>query len=270
MNIISEEKHMNSINFAGKIKRQLFRAYTVIKAGAKYLHRPIYEEHITFDRGGKIVKQIEYNYLINRRKKPLIGEYVHVYDSGKEIEVCYYLPVQNLHRREQNIYDKAGRLELVRSFRPDGRICYENYFDYDEKGRKVEMTDFNHELKIKTFYSYVYDRNGNLWKISVYDEIGNLVRETIHLYNEKKQKIKEVISSRYWVNQETVVYEHDIKGNLIRIKRYESELKEVDSFKYMPFKNGLKKVKTRHRYECDCSGVREIISSMEETKYTYY
>ena len=132
------------------------------------------------------------------------------------------------------------------------------------------MTDFNHELKIKTFYSYVYDRDGNVWKTNVYDEIGNLVRKTIHLYNEKKQKIKEVISSRYWVNQETVVYEYDIKGNLIRIKRYESELKEIDSFKYMPSRNGLKKLKTRLRYECDCSGVREIISGMEETRYTYY
>jgi len=78
-------------------KKEILKSYNIIKTGKEYSHKLKYEIHSTYDRSGKILEEIHYDWNGSRtRKKPLKSKYVFKYENGKEVEMLYYLPVKHL------------------------------------------------------------------------------------------------------------------------------------------------------------------------------
>ncbi|GAG70952.1 unnamed protein product [marine sediment metagenome] len=65
-------------------------------------------------------------------------------------------------------------------------------------------------------------------------------------------------------------YEYEEQGRLRVLKRYRSELMEMELRDCKPSKHGHKVFVTNIRYECDCTGVREIPYEYMVYEYKYY
>jgi len=250
-------------------KKEILKSYNIIKTGKEYSHKLKYEIHGTYDRSGNILKEIHFDWNGSRaRRKPTISKYVFKYENGKEIEMLYYLPVNHLFRKDQSFYDKNDRLIHSKNYFKSKLTC-ENYWKYDTKGRETEITEIHHDLGEKTIYYYRYDQNDNLIEMKAYDDKGNLEYTKTYVYNEKGQKIKEE-----HLHEEKVVgydtYEYDEQGRLRVLKRYRSELEEMELRDYKYLKYGHKVFVTSIRYECDCTGVREIPYEYEVYEYKYH
>jgi len=251
------------------IKKEVFKSYNIIKKGREYSHKLKYEIHSSCDRTGNILKEIHFDWNGSRsRTKPVISKYVFKYKNDKEVEMRYYLPLNNLFRKDQSFYDENDRLVHSKNYFKSKLTC-ENYWKYDTKGRETEMTEIHHDLGEKAVYRYRYDQNDNLIEMKAYDDEGNLEYTKTYVYNEKGQKIKEE-----HLHKEKVVgydtYEYDEQGNLRVTKKYRSGLVELELRDYKHYKSGHKIFVTSIRYECDCTGVREIPYQYEVYEYKYH
>ena len=167
-----------------------------------------------------------------------------------------YYPLNQLYRKDQSFYDKNDRLVHSKNYFKSKLTC-ENYWKYDTKGRETEMIEIHHDLGEKIIYRYKYDQNDNLIEMKAYDDKGNLEYTKTYIYNEKGQKIKEEhLYEEKVVSYDT--YEYDEQGRLRVLKRYRSELVAIELKDYKYSKHGHKVFVTSIRYECDCTGVRDI------------
>jgi hypothetical protein len=251
-----------------RIKEEVIKSYNIEKKGRAYFYVLKCKIHGTYDCARNILKEIHFDWNGSRaRRKPTISKYVFKYENGKETEMLYYLPVNHLFRKDQSFYDKNDRLVHSKNYFKSKLTC-ENYWKYDTKGRETEMTEIHHDLGEKTIYYYKYDQNDNLIEMKAYDDKGNLEYTKTYIYNEKGQKIKEE-----HLHEEKVVgydtYEYDEQGNLRKTKKYRSELEEIEFRDYQYFKNRHKVFVTSIRYECDCTGVREIPYEYMVYEYMY-
>lgn len=119
------------------------------------------------------------------------------------------------------------------------------------------MIEINHELGEKTVYQYTYDRKGYLRETRQYDEKGNFQCGEAYTYNKNGKKLKEEhIYDNQIIAYQT--YEYGDQGDLRVTKKYRSELVEMELREYKYSKRGHKVFVTSIRFECDCTGVREI------------
>lgn len=238
-------------------KKEILKSYNIIKTGKEYSHKLKYKIHHTYDRAGKILEETHYDWNGSKaRRKPVISKYVFKYENGKEIEMLYYLPVNHLFRKNKSFYDKNDRLVHSKNYFNSKLTC-ENYWKHDTKGRETEMTETHHDLGEKIIYCYRYDQNDKLIEMKAYDNKGNLEYTKTYIYNEKGQKIKEEhLYKEKVVGYDT--YEYDDQGDLRVTKKYRSELEEMELRNYRYLKHGNKVFVTSIRYECNCTGVREI------------
>ena len=250
------------------IKKEILKSYNIVKTGKKYSHKLKYEIHGTYDRAGRILEEMHYDWNGSRiKRKPTTSKYVFKYENGREVEMLYYLPLNYLFREDQSFYDKNGRLVYSKNYF-EGKLTGENYWKYDKIGRKIEMTEVYHDLGEKNIHRCKYDRDDNLIEMKAYDDKGNLEYAKTYIYNEKGQKIQE-----QHLYQEKVVgydtYEYDDQGDLRVTKRYRTELVEMELRNYKYSKHGHKVFVTSIRYECDCAGVREMPYEYMVYEYKY-
>lgn len=250
-----------------KVRKQVFKAYTYSKVGRNVRCIPSCKEDIYYDLHGRVTKHTELVWRLNPRKKPIAGKYVHIYEGGKEIGVDYYFPMNQLMRKERNMYDQSGRLSYTRAFSPEGKCIYENHYGYDKKGNVIEMIDFNVELDMTSIYKYVYDEPGNRIRQSLYDANGNLERDTTYMYDDKGHKIKEATVSGLGVRREMIVYEYNDKDELIQKKWYDDALEQITLYSYKRAKGSEEVICRQYRFACDCTGVRQIPEGMDVTRY---
>ncbi len=250
-------------------KKEILKSYNIIKTGKEYSHKLKYEIHSIYDRAGRILEEIHYDWNGSRsRTKPVISKYVFKYENGREVEMLYYLPLNCLFRKDQFSYDKKGELVYSKNYF-EGKLTGENYWKYDKIGRKIEMTEVYHDLGEKNIYRFKYDQDDNLIEMKAYDDKGNLEYTKTYIYNEKGQKIKEEhLYEEKVVGYDT--YEYDEQGNLRMTKKYRSELEEIEFRDYQYFKNRHKVFVTSIRYECDCTGVRKIPYEYIVCEYKYH
>ena len=209
-----------------------------------------------FDSSGKILMETYHRHNGSNRKGKPFQKYVWKYKNGKEVEMLEYCPLNRLYRKDQSFYDKTGRLTHTKSYLK-GKLFSKNQFQYDQKGRKTLMIEINHELGERTVYQYTYDRKDYLRETRQYDEKGNFQCGEVYTYDKDGNKIKEEhIYDDQIVAYET--YEHNNQGKLRVTKKYRSELVEMELRDYKYSKHGYKVFVTSVRYECDCTGVKEI------------
>lgn len=237
--------------------KDIFKYY---KSGYKLKYRI----HSTFDNTGNALKEIHYNY----NGSGIESKYIWKYENGREVEMLEYYPLNRLYRKDQSFYDKTGRLTHSKSYLK-GKLFSENQFQYDQKGRKTLMIEINHELGERTVYQYAYDRKDYLRETRQYDEKGNFQCGEVYTYNKEGQKTKE---EHHYGNQIVAynTYEYDDQGHLRRTKRYRSELVEMELRDYKYSKHGYKVFATSIRFECDCTGVREIPYGYMVYEYKYF
>lgn len=251
------------------IKKKSLRSCDIMNRDEGNIHRLKYEIHSTYDRSGNILKEIHYDWNGSRTKrKQITSKYIWKYKNGKEVEMLEYCPVNRLYRKDQSFYDKAGRLTHAKSYLK-GKLFSENQFQYDQKGRKTLMIEINHELGEKTVYQYTSDRKDYLRETRQYDEKGNFQCGEVYTYNKKGQKIKEEhIYDNQIVAYETL--EYNDQGKLRVTKKYRSELVEMELRDCKYLKHGHQVFVTSIRYECDCTGVREIPYRYEVYEHKYF
>jgi hypothetical protein len=251
------------------IQKATIKSYNIIKTDKKCIHERSHEIHTTFDNGGNILKETHYDYNGSRTKRKQIkSKYVWKYKNGKEVEMLEYYPPNRLYRKDQSFYDKTGRLTHCKSYLK-GKLFSENQFQYDQKGRKTLMIEINHELGERTVYQYTYDRKNYLRETRQYDGKGVFQCGEVYTYDKNGKKIKEEhIHDNEIVAYET--HEYDDQGNLRVTKRYRSELVEMELRDCRPSKHGHEVFATSIRYECDCTGTREIPYMYEVSEYKYH
>lgn len=90
----------------------------------------------------------------------------------------------------------------------------------------------------------------------------------MYTYNKKGKKIKE----EHIYNNQIIAYkthEYDEQENLRVTKKYRSELVEIKLRDYKYSKYGHIVFVTSIRYECNCTGVREIPYEYDVYEYKY-
>lgn len=253
-----------------RIKEETFRAYDVVKKG-KHDHRILhYTDRIQYDRAGRKIKHIDrHEYFNQRQKKPVSSEYFYKYKEQMMIEECYCQPPGNLLRKEVYIHDHLERVTNIYTFNAE-ELIYEIQYVYDNKGREIQMINICYLLGENTYRYYTYNTKGQMTKERVCDKDDNLVQENIYVYNKQGKKIRETTFDKWGAKRDMILYLYDNKNDLVQKKYYQRTLKEMAEYTYTTMGKIKQAVCKHYRFDCDCTGVRQIPGNIEITEYRYY
>lgn len=113
------------------------------------------------------------------------------------------------------IYNDVRRLTQLKNYLPNGTLSSSNRYDYDHRGRVVQMTDSTNQT-----WTYRYDASGQLtgWTTSsgehiqyTYDNRGNRL-STERNGNAERYTVNEM--NQYTSYNETDNHSYDLNGNL--------------------------------------------------------
>ncbi|UCG92000.1 MAG: hypothetical protein JSV97_13240, partial [candidate division WOR-3 bacterium] len=138
---------------------------------------------------------------------------------------------------------------------------------YDDKGRNI-ATDSDSTLTGPLRYEYKYDKNGNLIEESCYSKGGKLDNRSLYTYDQKGRKIKTEFIKSDHTSHGYVIYERDEQGNLLRSREYYPQLVHVTESKYNRYDYVISTIYTY--YFCDCRDVKVEPYQLDELEYEYY
>jgi hypothetical protein len=122
-------------------------------------------------------------------------------------------------------YDKKGRDQKLTRCDSDGKVLALRSFSYDRQGNKKEVFE-DIELETLSYYSSVYDRNGNEIESNEHDSEGKLVSRFVTAYDNNDQVI-ESISYRAdgsVIRHKSYEYLYDQKKNWIKQTEYQDSI----------------------------------------------
>lgn len=203
------------------------------------------------------------------------------------------------------IYNNTGYLLEEKNFYYDGSVYLSVLYSYDEKGKLVNRSNFNHGKK---GYSkeFEYDENGNMineydltptgiaqrnWAYK-YDKKGNNIErsytyfldesndfKTLYEYDNDGNKVQESTYDKYGIQNTIIFYKHDTNGNLIEEKVYsKSDLFYTNEFKYDSKGNILEdiqttseneKIKISNKYDSNGNLISKIRISSQNKEYDF-
>lgn len=231
-------KHLTPFDgYNGKPKIVETLGYTINKDSIKELF--IFEAFY-FDKKGRMVKSIEYE---NEERKPL-RVYINKYDNkGNIVELNYsnldgtdshtvyysYNRYGQLLKEESRkivhkyTYDRKNRTAELKSNFKNGKFHDRITFKFNKNWQRTELVTYDETGDITLIYKEEYDENGNVIKVSSYDDKEQLIRFTEILYD-KQNKTYE--SKKYKIdnNDTTLVniskwhYSYDKYDNVIEEK----------------------------------------------------
>ncbi len=149
-----------------------------------------------YTRDGKLEKITKPNGAVTR----------HVYDTARDIVSGAQIieTIDPLGHSEHFSYDATGK--LVKKQDKNGNIFT---FAYDGMGRLAKEID-----PFRTVKNYVYDGNGNKTAIKLYDQAGELLKETQFTYNAANQLVETTIPCDFEEDgcEKTIQYQYTPDG----------------------------------------------------------
>ena len=202
------------------------------------------------DNSGKIIKTTNYTpdgaienfilsdyddhgHLITKRSMKsdsvLIFREERTYDRNDNRNAYYfYLPYGTCESREFVFYDNRHRI-LKTWYWNSGLKAITDY-SYEEM-LLTEMKKFSPRGELLGKTTYKYDKKNHLLEDTQLSPDNSILRKTVFVYNMDNKKNKEI---SYFGNQiqSILTYEYDRKGLLISEKKYDSNEKIQDEFRF--------------------------------------
>lgn len=292
------------------IKKQICRSYALHGHGSTHKKRLMSEGKTLFDSAGRVVERISYDYVKYRyvksqpprtgviqiksfSKKPTVMKHKYIYEKDRLVSEYIYRPARNLIQRIIYDYDDSGRLFHSKYVEIDGDAIWENFFKYDEHGRKIEWLSNHYDLNDNSVWRYYYDDTGRQTAVECdstlsgllryeykYDTDGRLIEEacyekpdeldskTVYTYNEKGHKVKFEILHRGEISDGHVIFERDENGNILRSKSWHQALTSMTESEFNENSHVIHSLYTK--YHCDCTGVKVEPYQLDELEYEYF
>ena len=227
------------------VKIALFRA--VGESGMAREERPKQTLISSYDRSGNKTETLIYD-----AEGGLMQVYRYLYDSRDNLIVrSSYLPngtriqkdtykydskgnlIENLRNNfflQQHTtfyvdYDKKSREQKVTRCDSDGEILAVRSFSYDRQGNKNEVSE-DIELETLSYYSSVYDRNGNEIESYEHDSEGNIVSRLVTEYDNNDQVIERISyrADGSTIRHKSYEYQYDQKQNWIKKTEFQNSI----------------------------------------------
>ena len=140
------------------------------------------------------------------------------------------------------LYDKKGRLVVIREYSPDGTLAYKRLLNYNVQGRPNQWSHYAGESKLIATEVYLYDHEKRTTTVS------RDKSKTVFFYNEKGWWTKRMVYLADGSIEDHTTFEHDDKGNVTKETKYDKQgnylYANLFTYKFDKFGNWIEKETT--------------------------
>lgn len=293
------------------IKKKIGRDYFLSGLGAKQKKKLMMETQTMYDGAGRVVEcidkciyelvqysdkkghptRLDFVQIKRISKKPEVVKHKYFYDEDKLVSEYIHSPVRKLIQKIVYDYDNAGRLVHSTWAEDDGDVIWEDFYKYDQSGRKSEWINNHYAVNERSVHRYYYDERGRQitedinstlcgsWHYEYkydtcdriieeahYDKPGKVESKLVYTYDKRGHQVKFEYRGKITYGQ--LISERDEKGNMLRSKSYTPHLVRMAEYEYNKYGHVVRGVHTN--YYCDCRGVRVQPYELGEYEYVYY